>query len=518
MSRRARRASILLAAATLVAGCAPGLITAPDFATDFGGGGSSAPEPEAESSGPPAIAAPASELDWQDCAAQVSRTAGVAPPAGIRLECAEFVSPMDPGAGGSGQLSIGVVRASSDRTPTDAGPIVFTTGTDLPTSMQLPVWLHRSGVDILDSHPIVAVDRRGMGRSDAVECRDAYDRREMRDQAQFEPGDDPVANLGAITTTATTSCTDAIASNTAFNTAHAGEDLERLRSTWDVPALAVVGVGNGAQVAMSFAGAHPDRVARLVLDSPLPLSVSAEAAALQALAGQRDALDAFAAQCTAIGCPLGPDPKAAVSALITDARNGRGPGGMSAAMLVGGIVTALGYPDGDGVENTRRLAEALAAARSGEAGPITELADLAQARTGSDGTFINRCSDAFNRPTPDRVRELVVAWGKQYPQFGAVAALDLVKCLSWPTSPAPEEPKELSVDVLMMGVANNPIIGSDGVSATAATVINAGATSRRVIWQGVGNGASVYSPCAMPALLNYLGDGKLPETDTFCPA
>ncbi len=164
------------------------------------------------------------------------------------LECANYDADLDPIAGATGTVSIGVVRARSVQTPPDAGPLVFTTGTDIPSSMQLPVWLSRSGADVLKSHPIVSVDRRGMGMSSPVDCRDSFDRQEMRDQAQFESGDDPVANLGAITMTATTSCTDTIApGDSAYDNARAAEDLERLRSTWDVPALALIGVGNGAR-------------------------------------------------------------------------------------------------------------------------------------------------------------------------------------------------------------------------------------------------------------------------------
>ena len=112
----------------------------------------------------------------------------------MKLECASFLAPMDPIGGGTGQLSIGAVKASSTSTPTDAGPVVFTTGSDLPSSLQLPAWLHRSGVDILAKHPIVAVDRRGMGMSTPIDCRDHSDRDAMRNQAQFQSGDDPVAN------------------------------------------------------------------------------------------------------------------------------------------------------------------------------------------------------------------------------------------------------------------------------------------------------------------------------------
>jgi len=112
----------------------------------------------------------------------------------------------------------------------------------------------------------------------------------------------------------------------------------------------------------------------------------------------------------------------------------------------------------------------------------------------------------------------VVAWGKTYPQFGAVGALNLVKCLNWPSGSAPKDPANLNVDVLLMGVQNDPIVGNQGVAATAAAILNAGAASKRVMWQGVGHGASIYSPCALPPVLSYLETGDTPATDTFCPA
>jgi len=519
MIRSVRVASAFIAVTALLAGCAPGLAANPNFATDSGHGKSAPATTTPPPPGPPAIAAPKTELSWQDCTAKVFSAAAIPAPPGVLLDCAEYEADLDPINGATGSLNIGVVRARTAATPADAGPLVLTTGSDLPTSLQLPAWLSRSGADILKTRPIVAVDRRGMGLSSAQDCRDLYDRQEMLDQAQFESGDDPVAKLRAITQTATTSCTDTIApGDSAYDNAHAAEDLERLRSLWDVPALALLGIGNGAQVALAYAGSHPDKVARLVLDSPIPLGIAAEGAAEQQVQGQQAALDAFASQCAAANCPLGPDPKAAVDGLLQDARNGRGPGGASVAALTNAIITALGFPSGDRVASTNQLATTLAAARGGDDSALSALIAQAEAVRESDGQFINRCSDALSRPTPDRVRELVVAWGKLYPQFGTVGALNLVKCLNWPSSTPPGEPKNLKIDVLLMGVQNDPIAGSEGVAATAAAIINAGAASKRVIWQGIGHGASVYSACALQPLAGYLDSGKAPATDTYCPA
>lgn len=516
---RTRRAVLLFAAITLLAGCAPPTLAAnPRFATDSGAGPQGQPEATPQA-GPPPIAAPKNKLPWHDCTARVFGDAAVTPAAGVKLDCASYDSDVDSLGGGSSLVSIGVVRARSVQTPADAGPVLFTTGWDLPSSLQLPVWLSRAGADVLRTHPIVAVDRRGMGMSSAVDCRDRLQRQEMWNQAQFEPGDDPVANLGKVVTEATTDCTDIISSGeSSYDNAHAATDIERLRSIWDVPALALIGVGNGAQIAMSYAASHTDKVARLALDSPIALGVGAEAAAEQRVKGQQGALDAFTAQCVAVNCALGPDPKGVVDALLAAARSGNGPGGASVSAVVHAIIVALGYPTGDRVASTIDLANALATARSGDANLLTSLINQAEAIQASDGRFVNSCADALDRPTPDRVRELVVAWGKQYPQFGTVAALDLVKCLSWPSSTASEPPKDLKVDVLLLGVHNDPIVGAEGVAATAATVINGGAASKRVMWQGSGHGASIYSSCAVPPVIKYLDSGELPDTDTYCPA
>ncbi|MGA9374915.1 MAG: alpha/beta hydrolase, partial [Mycobacterium sp.] len=204
--------------------------------------------------------------------------------------------------------------------------------------------------------------------------------------------------------------------------------------------------------------------------------------------------------------------------LLTAARNGDGPNGASQAAVADAITTALAFPRGDRVSTTNALAAAIASARSGETNAMTNLITQAEAIRQTDGQFVNSCSDALNRPTPDRVRELVVAWDRAFPQFGTIGALRMVNCLSWPSGTAPQDPKDLKIPVLLLGVQNDPIVGNEGVAAVAATIINAGSNSKRVIWQGIGHGASIYTSCALPPVIGYLETGKLPETDTFCPA
>jgi hypothetical protein len=229
-------------------------------------------------------------------------------------------------------------------------------------------------------------------------------------------------------------------------------------------------------------------------------------------------MEAFATQCISVNCPLAPDPKAAIDQILDSARAGQGPGGASVAAITEAIATALAFPSGDRTSTTNDLATALASARSGDDNALNNLINQSEALRHTDGQFVNRCSDSLNRPTPDRVRELVVAWGKSYPQFGAVGALDLVNCLHWPSGTAPPDPKNLKVNVLLMGSQHDALAGNEGVGAVSATVINAGVASKRVIWQGTGHGVSIYTDCALPPMIGYLDSGNLPPTDTYCPA
>ncbi len=136
----------------------------------------------------------------------------------------------------------------------------------------------------------------------------------------------------------------------------------------------------------------------------------------------------------------------------------------------------------------------------------------------TDGQFVNSCSDALNRPTPDRVRELVVAWGKLYPQFGAVGALDLVKCLNWPSGSAPQDPKNLKIPVMLLGVQNDPIVGNDGwrPSPRPSSTPAAPASGR------CGRASATAPPSTRRARCHRSSPtwtaATLPATDTFCPA
>lgn len=132
---RARLMGVVAVAQLLtgvLAGCAPGPSAGPHFAMDEGHG-NAGPSTAPPQSGPPSIDKPKVDLSWQDCTREVLANANITTSPTFTLECAEYKAPLDPINGAPGSVTLGAVRAKTSQTPADAGPLVFTTGSDLPS-------------------------------------------------------------------------------------------------------------------------------------------------------------------------------------------------------------------------------------------------------------------------------------------------------------------------------------------------------------------------------------------------
>src|SRR5690606_11466358 len=79
----------------------------------------------------------------------------------------------------------------------------------------------------------------------------------------------------------------------------AAADLERLREIWQVDHLGIIGLGQGAEIAIAYPGLFPDRLGRRVLDTPTPYGAPARDTAELRATGVQEALDAFTAACAA---------------------------------------------------------------------------------------------------------------------------------------------------------------------------------------------------------------------------
>jgi pimeloyl-ACP methyl ester carboxylesterase len=260
----------------------------------------------------------------------------------------------------------------------------------------------------------------------------------------------------------------------------------------------------------------PRSVGRLVLDGPPhptqdePDLTDSRAAAAEA------ALGAFGVACSARpDCPLGPDPRATVAALLerlerqplvtTDGNR------LTAGATVTALLSGLGEP-----RRWPALAAALAAANAGDPVPmLTILAPITGPRGLYDGMLATTCNDSQRRLAPGEVEEIAQRWTAAYPTFGATFALRLLACAPWPTGR--EGPltgqAEAAPPILVIGTAADPRGALDGSRRTADSL----ATARFISWQGAGTGAYPRTPCISGVVDAMLLDGVLPDSGTLCP-
>ena len=503
--RRPRPGRILAAGITALAvaaaACAPLPATGPRLATGDGPGQSGPTGTGTEESGDhPEWLPPETDLDWTPCG---QRGPGE-PPEGITLGC-----------GMAGQSP--VVRVTSTATPEEAAPLVVVAGPETPASI-LATRLASTSTDLVDSRPIVIVDHRG--RTDAAAtCLSFPARRTLDSLADrgVDPGSPELR--GALADTAQ-SCTDQLQSRELdYGATGAAEDLETLRQQWQVPGLAVLGLGTGARTALAFSTAHPDRLAVLALDSPAPHDGDQESQARTALDGSDAALRLWSAACTRAEC--GPGDADQKIADVADALDrAADPGARIPAALLSDVIrSALSDLAGASAPDAAAGDIILGDLSTAEPGDLPgSVRERAEQLAGSSLSYIAGCSDLSQRVPVNRIEELESEWSGT-PPFGPVLAAQLSGCSTWPVPAA--TPVELSptVPVLLSAGIADPIGGAAMIEPAAGRLTAAGATDvRTVTWGAPGSGVVLHSPCGRSALLAFLEDPASAEASAACPS
>jgi pimeloyl-ACP methyl ester carboxylesterase len=519
-----------LAALVGCAGCGAGPSSRPGVAVQRSGqSGGSSTTSTAPSRQPPAIGVPRSDLAWTDCTRQTLDQLGLgAGPAGLVLECAQFTAPIDITGAVYGTTTVGALRARLATTPANAAPVVFTSGTDRASTATLAAMASAGSTQLLAAHPVVAVDRRGIGASAALNCIPADVHTQLADNAQGQPGD-PVDTMASLSTQATSACKDFLEpQDLTYDAAHAADDIDQLRQQWQVNRIALIGTGDGALVAGGYAAKYPDRLARLVLDSPNAFGENQQAVTEQRAQGEEAALTAFAQRCVALHCSLGSDPRAAVTALVANAAAGQVPDAsmrdrsapslLSASAVLTAVSGFLGSPRGDQSDRVPELADALSAAGRGEVTALRALADKETDAKFSDGQFVSWCSDLQQRVPLQQIPGLRSDWGRKYPVFGDQAALGMATCSAWATMDPPSAPRTLKMPVLLFSGASDPVVGNGGIGTVTGALGASGSPLTVVAWQGYGHPALAHSGCAQQLAVHYLDSDALPPGGAACPA
>ncbi|WP_433280291.1 alpha/beta fold hydrolase [Pseudonocardia xinjiangensis] len=515
-------AAVLACLAVLVAGCTVGPSQRPPVAVR---GDNMPVVPTTDPAAPPsdqALPEPQEQrasMPFSECTQDTLETLPTPPPADrpLRVECGELTVPADPDQPGLGAASLAVLRVSLASAPENQPPLLVLGDTTLePTARDAVLLAERVAPEVLQEYTLIGLDRRGSGE-DVLDCAPDDARAAIVDA---DPGRSSESDLDALLEEARSvvqECNLALDGGlSGYRTAATVSDIEILRAALGVAQLSAIGVGDGGAALADWARTAPTAVGRLVLDGP-PNPALDEPDLSESRAGAAEAaFGAFAVTCTARSdCPLGPDPRARVTALVdqlrrqplaaTDGR--RLTAGATITALLAGLAEPRGWPG---------LATALAAAGTGNPDPLLTLLDpLVGPRGRFDGMLATSCNDVHRRLAPGEIGDLAQRWRTSYPLFGSTFALRLLACAPWPAGgPAPTAGQgEGAPPILVIGTAADPRGPQDGSRRTADSL----ATARFLGWQGAGTGAYPRTPCVTAAVDAMLVGGIAPQAGTLCP-
>jgi pimeloyl-ACP methyl ester carboxylesterase len=175
---------------------------------------------------------------------------------GVGFTCSTLDVPLDRSGRKRGTLHLRV--AASDRTSAPRGVLLVLTGG--PGEASLPLVDRIAGRVVAaeqEAYRIVVFDQRGTGAG-ALDC--ASLQRQMGSSDLYPP-----------TAAAVRSCAARVgARRPFFGTDDVVADIDALRQALGVDRLTLDGISYGTYVGERYALAHPDRVAKLVLDSVVP--------------------------------------------------------------------------------------------------------------------------------------------------------------------------------------------------------------------------------------------------------
>ncbi len=453
-------------------------------------------------------------LQWQDCTAVVAAALGGPGPA--RVHCAEVRVDADvslPAFGGT--LELDLTRVGNGFAPL----VVVGETAGEPGTVRAARLAGQLPASVLDSFTLIGLARRGTGTSEPLDCIPASTRARIVgfDPDVRQPGQ--LESLLDVTRTAIQTCVQELGEVlTAINSTGTADDLEALRVRLRAPVLNVIAHGTASRAVTDFIRRYPASVGRVVLDGAADPTLDGITGAQAALQAADAGFAAFAADCVAQGCPLGPDPRAALGALAEALR--QAPLQVDRQQITAGtayqaILETIGAP-----ERWTELSDALAAARTGDGTGVADLVAPTLVPTRGlparfDPALATHCNDTATRVPPERAEQLVEQWRKRSPLFGPLFAQRLLLCSAWPVpSRPPVGPGNPELPpVLVMATARDPITPAEGARRTADALPSA----TLVTWQGQAHGALPHSPCMVDLVTRFLVDAVVPRQGTLCP-
>jgi pimeloyl-ACP methyl ester carboxylesterase len=509
-----RRGAAALLSLVALAACSP---SGSDPAAPRASGSTATAAPPAT---PPATSRPSSgaavptSLHWTPCEAG--------------FECAALPVPLveDDPAQGSVTLALTRRRATGQRTATIGSLVVNPGGPGASAVDFLQSAWSAIPEPVRERFDLVAFDPRGVGRSSPVRCADTA---ELDRLFALDPSPDDPAELAALEQGSEQLAAGCARRSAALlphvSTAHAAEDLDRVRAAVGDERLSYLGYSYGTVLGAAHLERFPTRVRAMVLDGGVDPSLSWDELLAGQARGFEGAFSAFLADCERTRCAfrrqVSGDLGAAYDALTARVEGaplpgtaGRtvGPGELWTAVLAGLYSPSQGWP---------ALAAALAAGVRGDGSALLALRDAYLDR-GPEGysnvSEANLAVHCLDRPWP-RTTPPYLALSRRLtadaPRFGPPLALSGLACASWPVA-AGEVPWSVEGE----GAPPIVVVGTTGDPATpyAWSVALAEQLASGVLLTWRGEGHTVYRssgpPCVVGQLDAYLLRLRLPGTTT----
>jgi pimeloyl-ACP methyl ester carboxylesterase len=408
----------------------------------------------------------AQKLTWHSC--------GVS-----GFECATMKAPLDYTRPTAGDIKLAVARKKATGTGKPLGSLLVNPGG--PGGSAIAYLQQYAGVgypaEIRARYDMVAMDPRGVARSEPVECLDDHDM-DTYTETDITPDDrqETDALVGEYRKFAEGCGAHEANELRHVSTVEAARDMDILRSVLGDRRLNYVGASYGTFLGATYAGLFPERVGRLVLDGAMDPSLSARQMSLDQTAGFETAFQSFAKDCVRQSdCPLG----------------GRGTTPTQVGERLAAFFRKLDtHPLPTGDVDGRRLGESLAttgviaamydqaawpqlrealtsAMKENDGAGLLILSDSYYERD-SDGHYSNlmyanaavNCLDlpaAFTGP--QQVEEALPAFEKASPVFGRGLAWASLNCAYWPVKPT-GEPHRIrakgAAPIVVVGTVRDP--------------------------------------------------------------
>ncbi|MGW7277781.1 alpha/beta hydrolase [Streptomyces sp. NPDC054844] len=525
---RTRTGATLLAAALLATACsAGGASTSAGSAAAEAAGSTEAAKatlaalPQAT----PSALAPyyGQKLSWRDC--------GVP-----GFQCATMKAPLDYAKPTGGDVRLAVARKKATGPGKRLGSLLVNPGG--PGGSAIGYLQQYAGIgypeEVRAQYDMVAVDPRGVARSEPIECLDG---REMDAYTRTDvtPDDEGEASelVDAYQKFAEGCGADAPKLLRHVSTVEAARDMDVLRAVLGDEKLTYVGASYGTFLGATYAGLFPDRAGRLVLDGAMDPSLPARRLNMEQTAGFETAFQSFAKDCVRQpDCPLGdqgatPDQVGKnLKAFFDDLDAKPIPTGdadgrkLTESLATTGVIAAM-YDEGAWQQLRESLTSAM---KENDGAGLLVLSDSYYEREADGGysnlMFANAAVNCLDLPaafsSPDEVREALPDFEKASPVFGEGLAWSSLNCAYWPVKPT-GEPHRIeaagATPIVVVGTTRDPATPYRWAEALADQL----SSGRLLTYEGDGHTAyGRGSTCIDSAINTYLLRGIAPEDGKRC--